>query len=62
MLVGLEVLYWLNKVVLDEVEEGAVVLLPHPRVAYDEGTVCDDRGGRLTERGLIRAGCTATRG
>ena len=52
MFVCLEILYRLSKVVLDEVEEGAVVLL-HPRVAYDECAVRDDRNGRLIERGLI---------
>lgn len=50
MLVGLEILYWLGKVILKEVEEDAVVLFPHPRVVYDESTICDDRGGRLIER------------
>ena len=54
-LVGLEILYGLSKVVLDEVEEGGVVLLLYPRVSYDEGTVRYDRKGRLIERGLIRA-------
>jgi len=52
MFVCLEVLYRLSKVVLDEVEKGAVVLLFHPRVAYDECTVCNDRSGRLIGRGL----------
>ena len=52
MFVGLEILYRLGKVVLDEVEEGAVVLLLHPRVMYDECTVCNDRSGRLSEKGL----------
>lgn len=59
MLVGLEILYWLSKVILEEVEEGAVVLLLHPRVAHDEGTVCNDRSGRLIELGLILVGCGA---
>ena len=57
VLVGLEILYWLGKVIFDEVEEGAVVLLLHPGVAHDEGAVCCDRSGRLIERGLILAGC-----
>jgi len=48
-LVGLENLGWLSKVVLDKVEEGAVVLLLYPGVPHDEGTVCDDRGSRLIE-------------
>jgi hypothetical protein len=51
VLVGLEVFQWLGKVVFDEVEEGAVVLLLYPRVAYDEDTVCDDRSGRLIDWG-----------
>lgn len=55
VLVGPEILYRLSEVVLDEVEEGAVVLLLHPRVPYDEGTVCYDRSGRLIERGSVRA-------
>jgi len=53
MFIGLEILYRLSKVVLDEVEEGAVVLLLHPRVVYDECAVRGDRSGRLIERGLI---------
>ena len=52
VLVSLEIFYWLSKIVLDEVEEGAVVLLLHPRVPHNEGTVCDDRRGRLIEREL----------
>ena len=54
MLVGLKILYWLSKVVLDEVEEGAVVLLLYPGVPYDEGAVCDNRGGRLIEDGGVK--------
>ena len=53
MLVGLEILYWLSKVVFDEVEEGAVILLPYPRVPHDKGTVRDDRCGCLIERGSL---------
>lgn len=56
VLVGLKIAYRLSKVVLNEVEEGVVVLLLHPRVAYDECTVCDDRSGRLIERGSTRTG------
>lgn len=51
VLVGLENLYWLGKVVLDEVEECVVVLLLNARVVYDEGTVCDDRSSCLIKRG-----------
>lgn len=62
MLIGLEDLHWLREVVLDKVDESAVVLFLHARVAYDEGTVCDDRSGRLIEQGLtlILEGCAAT--
>ena len=51
VLVGLEILYRLSKVIFDKVEEGIVVLLLHPRVADDEGTVCNDRNGRLIDWG-----------
>ena len=54
MFVCLEILYRLSKVVLDEVEEGVVVLLLHPGVAYDECTVCNDRSGRLIGRELYK--------
>lgn len=49
MFISFKILCWLNKVVLKEVEEDAVVLFPHPRVAYDESTICDNRSGRLIE-------------
>lgn len=51
--IGLEILYRLRKVVLDKVEECAVVFFLHPRVMYDEGTIRDNRSGRLVEQGLI---------
>jgi len=54
VLVCLEILYRLSEVVLDEVEEGAVVFLLYPRVSYDECTVCNDRSGRLIGRGLYK--------
>ena len=49
VLVSFQGIHRLSKVVLDEVEEGAIVLLVHSRVVYDEGTVCDDRSGGLIE-------------
>jgi len=55
MLVGLEMLYWLSKVIFGEVKEGAAVLLVHPGVPYDVGIVCDDRSGSLIERELFLA-------
>ena len=55
MFVSPDVLYRLSKVILDEVKEGAVVLLLYARVVYDEGTVCNDRIGCLIERESITA-------
>lgn len=45
MFAGLEIFHRLGKVNLNEIEEGAVVLLLHQRIAYDESTVCDDCEG-----------------
>lgn len=51
VLIGLEDLQRLREIVFDEVEEVAVILLLHPRVVHDEGTVRDDRSCGLIEWG-----------